>query len=225
MKIEIRALDELSEDPANVRRHPPRNIDAITGSLLRFGQVKPIVINPKGVILAGNGLYRAARELAEADRAGVRPYPGPRTEDGRPGLAVIETDLRPIDATSYAIADNRTAELAEWDADGLAKILAELEAEDPEAALATGFDADEFEALLRGSSTSGANEGSDGAEKTLGFDGLVPFSFGEIAAGVAEEVYVAFRRRLSELEDEGAPTISDALAMMLALGEEATRAE
>lgn len=35
-----------------------------------------------------------------------------------------------IEATAFAIADNRTAEFAEWDQQGLAALLQELKAED-----------------------------------------------------------------------------------------------
>ena len=45
-------------DPANARKHSERNLDAIKGSLAKFGQRKPIVVDRRGRILAGNGTIR-----------------------------------------------------------------------------------------------------------------------------------------------------------------------
>ena len=49
--LEIRRvrLDSLHPDPANVRLHDERNLDAIKGSLARFGQQKPIVVDAEFV--------------------------------------------------------------------------------------------------------------------------------------------------------------------------------
>jgi len=43
LEIETVAIADLHEDPANVRMHPPRNLETIKASLLEFGQQKPIV--------------------------------------------------------------------------------------------------------------------------------------------------------------------------------------
>jgi ParB-like chromosome segregation protein Spo0J len=102
-------MDQIAPDPANARLHPEANLDAIRGSLLAFGQQKPIVIDRRGVVLAGNGLYQAARQL------------------GWRRIAALRTDLRGPDRAGFAIADNRTAELAEWDEQALARQLAELQ--------------------------------------------------------------------------------------------------
>jgi DNA modification methylase len=130
MKSELVAIDSLSLDPANVRRHPEKNLQAIIASLRRFGQQKPIVVDPKGIVIAGNGTLQAAKQL------------------GYKEIAVVRSPLSGSEATAYAIADNRTAELAEWDDDSLSEQLAALQIEDEELALATGFDEKEIDALL-----------------------------------------------------------------------------
>lgn len=107
MKIERIKVAELSLDPSNVRKHSRRNLDAIKASLRKFGQQKPIVIDAKGIVLAGNGTLTAAQELGWTE------------------IDTIRTELEGIEATMYAIADNRTAELAEWD-DKLADVLKSL---------------------------------------------------------------------------------------------------
>lgn len=130
MKTETVAIDSISLDPANVRRHPDRNIQTIVASLKRFGQQKPIVVTKEGIVIAGNGTLQAARHL------------------GWKQIEIVRTSLTGSDATAYAIADNRTAELAEWDDDALAQTLAALQIEDEKLALDTGFDAKEIDALL-----------------------------------------------------------------------------
>ena len=130
MRIAQTSVSDLVADPANVRKHDSRNIEAIKGSLVRFGQQKPIVVDGAGVVVAGNGTLAAAKAL------------------GWDKIATICTDLAGPDATAYAIADNRSAELAAWDDDALAKQLASLQATDEELAAATGFDAKAIEELI-----------------------------------------------------------------------------
>ena len=121
-------LSSLRPDPANVRKHDEKNLDAIKGSLARFGQQKPIVVDRSGVIRAGNGSFVAARSL------------------GWKEIQVVVSDLDSLEATAYAIADNRTAELADWDAPALAQLLEELRADD--ALAGVGFDDEDIDALL-----------------------------------------------------------------------------
>lgn len=90
-------LNTLHEDPRNARRHPPRNLESIKASLRDLGQQKPIVVLPDGTIVAGNGTFRAAVAL------------------GWEGIAAVKFEGTARQARLFAIADNRTAELAEWD--------------------------------------------------------------------------------------------------------------
>lgn len=90
-------IEKLTLDPSNARKHPDVNIEAIKGSLLKFGQQKPIVITRKHVVIAGNGTLAAAKAL------------------GWKKIDVRYTDLSGPEAIAFALADNRTSELAEWD--------------------------------------------------------------------------------------------------------------
>jgi DNA modification methylase len=105
LKVERRKISELKNDPANARKHSPRNLKSIRDSLDVFGQQKPIVVDSRGVVIAGNGTLEAAREL------------------GWEEIDVAVTDLDPAHAQAFGIADNRTAELAEWDTDVLGQLL------------------------------------------------------------------------------------------------------
>ena len=127
MEIEKRGVAELTQDPRNARSHDGKNIEAIKRSLQEFGQQKPIVVNTKGEVVAGNGTLAAALEL------------------GWEKIAVVETDLVGSSATAYAIADNRTAELAEWDEKNLASVLKDLDADQLGA---TGFSEEEADTII-----------------------------------------------------------------------------
>lgn len=120
-------IESLNPDPANPRRHPERNLAAIKASLARFGQRQPLVVQEEGMVVrAGNGRLEAAQALGWTE------------------LAAIVVPEPAVEATAYAIADNRTAELAEWDQPALGEILVSLG--DLEA---TGFTDEERDTLLR----------------------------------------------------------------------------
>lgn len=127
LQVVVRPVGELRLDPANVRTHGVRNLAAIKGSLARFGQRKPVVVMADGLVVAGNGTLIAAQELGWESIACVT-FPGTADE-----------------ARAYAIADNRTGELAEWDSIGLLRQLTEL---DDELRYAAGYDDDELSNLI-----------------------------------------------------------------------------
>lgn len=121
-------IGELNADPANARRHPDHNLAAIEASLRRWGQRFPIVVQRQGMVVrAGNGRLEAARRL------------------GWTHLAAVVVDEDSVEATAFALADNRSAELAEWDDEALAALLQSLPTDVP-----TGFSEGDLEALLAG---------------------------------------------------------------------------
>ena len=101
-------MDTISIDPANTRQHPEQNINALVASMKRFGQQQLIMVDQDNVCVAGSGRLRAAQTL------------------GWNHIAVVRTKLVGNERTAYAIADNRTAELAAWDEEALAKQLESL---------------------------------------------------------------------------------------------------
>lgn len=116
-------IADLTADPQNARNHDARNIAAIRKSLERFGQQKPIVVSDTGVVIAGNGTLVAAREL------------------GWKSIEAVRSSLKGDDATAYAIADNRTGELAEWNDEALRAQIEALCAVDASMLDAIGFTA------------------------------------------------------------------------------------
>jgi len=111
MKIETVTIDTLKLDPQNARRHSKQNLNAITNSLNKFGQRKPIVVH-KDVVIAGNGTLEAAKALGWQEIT-ISRCPDNWDEDT---------------AKAYALADNRSSELAEWDEGVLVSQLVDLDA-------------------------------------------------------------------------------------------------
>jgi ParB-like chromosome segregation protein Spo0J len=129
VNVETVPIDSIHVDPANVRVHPERNLATIKASLARFGQQKPLVVDGDGIVRAGNGTLEAARAL------------------GWETVNVVRTPLTGSEATAYAIADNRTAELAEWAYEDLGNVIRSLQAEDFDISV-LGFVDHELEPIL-----------------------------------------------------------------------------
>lgn len=121
MEVRTRNLADLSADPRNARTHDERNIAAIMRSLDRFGQRKNIVVYGPGRVIAGSGTLEAAKRLGW-DTIEAADFEGSEEE-----------------AQAYAIADNRTAELATWDDKELTNTLLDLSKIDHDLTLSTGF--------------------------------------------------------------------------------------
>lgn len=123
------AIADLHHDPHNPRKHGARNLESIKASFFQFGQLRPIVVQRSTMrVVAGNGQMRAAAEL------------------GWTHIAALVADLTDAQARAFSVADNRTAELAEWDQDNLAAILRDPALDDLLGA--TGFNQAELERLM-----------------------------------------------------------------------------
>lgn len=108
MTVKTIDIKELKSETKNARKHGKRNKKAIRKSIERFGAGRSIVIDSGNVIRAGNGTFDAAR------RAGVDKVLVVEPEKGTL-VAVKRSDWTEAEAKGYALADNRSGELAEWD--------------------------------------------------------------------------------------------------------------
>ena len=113
----IETLADLTPDPRNARRHNPRNVGMLEKALGEVGAARSIVIDEHGVVLAGNATIEAA------GRAGIERVQVVDA-DGETIIAVRRTGLTAKQKTRLALYDNRTAELADWDAEVIADLLA-----------------------------------------------------------------------------------------------------
>jgi hypothetical protein len=128
--VETVDIDSLKQDPENTRLHTSRNIDALRASLKRFGQQKPIVVDKDGVVRAGNGLLQAAKE------------------EGFKTVDIVRTPLSGKELAAYAVADNKTSDLSEFDWQALSNLFASIK-DDEDLLLSTGFADYEIEPLLQ----------------------------------------------------------------------------
>ena len=140
MHIEDRSVQDLTQDPENARGHDAKNVEAIVQSLEAFGQQKPIIIDKEGKVVAGNGTLQAAKQL------------------GWKSIKAVVTRLEGANQSAYAIADNRTAELAHWNDEQLAETLAALENDDSIDAAITGFSSKDIDKMIEGLAESGEIE-------------------------------------------------------------------
>jgi hypothetical protein len=109
-------------DPQNARRRTERSSHMIRSSLEQFGPLRSLVGQrlPDGriIIRAGNGT------LEEAGQIGIDKI---RIVERRPDelVVVVADDLDDAQWKSYAIADNRSSDLSEWDTDVLQELFEE----------------------------------------------------------------------------------------------------
>jgi DNA modification methylase len=135
-------LESLRLDPKNVRMHDAKNIAAIKDSLLLFGQQKPVIIDAESVVVAGNGLLAAAKEL------------------GWSHIAAVTTALVGAARTGFAIADNQVASTSAFDDELLSAQIKELRDLDLDIK-SLGFDEEELATLLDGDVLEGMTDPDD----------------------------------------------------------------
>ncbi|MFN4260873.1 MAG: ParB N-terminal domain-containing protein [Gemmataceae bacterium] len=129
MKIELRKLSDIKPYENNPRLNDVA-VEAVAASVREFGFRQPIVVDGNGVIICGHTRYKAALKLG-LDKVPVH----------------VATDLTPEQIKAYRIADNKSAELSDWNYDLLPIELAGLQEMNYDLGL-LGFDQDELARLL-----------------------------------------------------------------------------
>ncbi len=107
-------------------------VEAVANSIREFGWRSPIVVDRDFVIVCGHTRYKAAQSL------GLEEVP-----------VHVADNLTPEQIRAYRIADNKTAEIAEWNYELLPLEIKELQNVDFDLSL-LGFDTDELDKLLNG---------------------------------------------------------------------------
>ena len=143
----VRTLADLTLDPKNANTGTPRGRQAVEESLRSYGAGRAVLMDRRGVVIAGNKTVEAAK----AQGLPLRVV----TTNGRELVAVQREDLDLASdprAQALAVADNRTAELGlEWDTE----VLRELHAAGVE--LSAFWTPEEFDALV-GAPTTGQTD-------------------------------------------------------------------
>jgi len=104
-------------------------VDAVAQSIRSFGFNVPILCDQNMMIVAGHTRWKAAKRL------------------GLQSVPVIQLEMTDVQRRAFALADNKTGELAGWDYGRLEKVLEELAATKVELP-SLGFSEAELQALL-----------------------------------------------------------------------------
>ena len=129
------------------RRNPRKNdraIGPVAASMRRFGFVAPIVIWPGGDrMVAGHTRIKAMESILREDAAFV-----PRGAPG-PGMVPVRFQefANDAEADAYALADNKLAQIAEWDDEALADVQRDIAAHDADLLKIAGWTDDELAKL------------------------------------------------------------------------------
>jgi DNA modification methylase len=109
LRIEYRPLHEIRPNPRNPRKHSSRQIKKLARIISKQGFNVPLVIDRHGNLLAGHARYEACVKL------GFSEVP-----------TICLEHLNDNEALAFVLADNRLAELSEWDDKLLAEHLKDL---------------------------------------------------------------------------------------------------
>ena len=106
------SINDLKSDHKNARKRTNQSAELIQESIKRYGAARSIVIDEDNRILAGNGTIEGAKA------AGIKNVRIIETA-GDEIIAVRRTDLTEHEKVGLALADNRTSDLSDWDAEML----------------------------------------------------------------------------------------------------------
>ena len=106
------SINDLKQDHKNARKRTNQSAELIQESIKRYGAARSIVIDEDNRILAGNGTIEGAKQ------AGIKNVRIIET-DGSEIIAVKRIGLTEHEKVGLALADNRTSDLSDWDAEML----------------------------------------------------------------------------------------------------------
>lgn len=124
-KIEMRNVSELVPYANNSRTHSPQQVGQIAASINEWGWTVPVLVDEKGMLIAGHGRIMAAQKL------GIKEVP-----------TMTATGWTEAQKKAYVIADNKLALNADWNIELLKIELQGLQELDFDLEL-TGFDLEE----------------------------------------------------------------------------------
>lgn len=108
MEIKYENINNLKPYEKNPRKNDEA-VDFVAESIKEFGFKVPIIVDENNVIVAGHTRYKASKKL------GIEQVP-----------VIVADDLSEAQIKAFRLADNKTAEKAEWDFDLLYEELDEI---------------------------------------------------------------------------------------------------
>jgi DNA modification methylase len=124
-EIELNKLRPWEDNP----RRNERAVEAVAKSIRNFGFNVPILCDQNFMIIAGHTRWKAAQKL------------------GMDKVPIIVIEINDTQRRAFAIADNKTAEIADWDFPKLKEVLEELKLEDIDIK-SLGFSDEEIRRLI-----------------------------------------------------------------------------
>jgi len=128
--VEMMPVASLAPYAANARQHPPEQVAQLAASIGEFGFTVPVLVDERGVLIAGHGRVLAAKAL------GMEAVP-----------AIRLAHLSEAQARAYRIADNQLALISSWDETLLAAELRALRSDEFDLGL-LGFEQEALDRLL-----------------------------------------------------------------------------
>ena len=101
INVVMKKISELKDYENNPRKND-KAVDAVANSINSFGFKVPVIIEVDGTIIAGHTRVKASKKL------GIEEIP-----------CIVADDLTEDQVKAFRVADNKTAELADWDMDKL----------------------------------------------------------------------------------------------------------
>lgn len=122
MKVFEIDITELKPYEKNAKKHPQKQIDLLARNIERFGFTTPILIDENNEVIAGHGRLLALKQL------------------NRPKAIVVRMEgLSKAEIQALRLADNKIAEMGEWD---MNLAIEDLKGLDQDLLDLTGFDKD-----------------------------------------------------------------------------------
>ena len=108
-QIVYKQVNELKNNPKNPRLNDDA-VESVAKSIEKYGFRNPLIIDENNIVWCGNTRLKAAKKL------GLKEAP-----------CICVKDLTEKQMAEYALLDNKTNEIADWDYERLEEILAELD--------------------------------------------------------------------------------------------------
>lgn len=111
-QIVYKQVNELKNNPKNPRLNDDA-VESVAKSIEKYGFRNPLIIDENNIVWCGNTRLKAAKKL------GLKEAP-----------CICVKDLTEKQMAEYALLDNKTNEIADWDYEKLEEILPELDLEE-----------------------------------------------------------------------------------------------
>jgi DNA modification methylase len=108
VRIKVESLVAYTQ---NARTHTPEQIRQIADNIKRFGFTTPVIVDERGVLIAGHARVMASKLLGL---------------DEIPGIVINDGEWSEADKRAYRIWDNQSALLSSWDRETLRIEISEL---------------------------------------------------------------------------------------------------